>query len=262
MRARRGAPGAGHTEVRAEDGDEPLRSLRTRGSPCPPGAPSRAKKPAADLPGDPHRETWLLAVRRVRSDDRSESSLLPLRGTAVCPCVTGSVTRSGASPVAQSEPADLLFAPAAERAVRGSGGGRGALVTDRLGGGPRAAESRGGRRRRGEPRGSGPQRREKPSGVGVSEDEPSAFLEARGSESQPSGLHSVLSPPPHACPCVLLSDGAERAAPGRSEPALSEPTGGCRKMLPGVRRAAANLQVTLGLQAALAFRVAELLRHC
>lgn len=256
MRARRGAPGAGRAEVRAEDGDEPLRSLRTRGSPRPSGAPSRAKKPAEDLPGDPHRETRSLAVRRVRSD-QSEASLLPLRGTAVCPCVTGSVTRSGASPVAQSEPADLLFAPAAERAAGGSGGGRGALVTDRLGGGPRAAESH-----RGEPRGSGPQRSEKPSGVGVSEDEPSAFLEARGSESQPSGLHSVLSPPPHARPCLLLSDGAERAAPGRSEPALSEPTGGCRKMLPGVRRAAADLQVTLGLRAALAFRVAELLRHC
>ncbi|XP_028384325.2 protein FAM220A [Phyllostomus discolor] len=255
MRGRRGALGA---EAWGEDGDEPLRSLRMRESPRPSGAPSRAKKPAVDLRGNPHSETWLLAAAR---SDRSEASLLPRGGTAVRPCVEASVRRSRASPVAQSEPAGLLFAPAEELAAGGSCGGRSAPVRDRLGGGPGAAESRGGRCRGGEPRGPGLQRREKPSGVGVSGDEPSAFLEARGPESEPPGLHPVLLPPPHACPRVFLSDGAERAAPGRPEPALPEPTEECRKVLPSVKRAAADLQAALGLPAARACQGAELSRH-
>ncbi|XP_045679375.1 protein FAM220A-like isoform X1 [Phyllostomus hastatus] len=246
MRGRRGALGTCGAGARAEDGDEPPRSLRTRERPRPSGAPSRARKPAADLRGNPHSEMSLVAAR----SDRSEASLLPHGGTAVRPCVEASVRRSRASPVAQSEPAE-------ERAARGSCGGRGAPVRDRLGGGPGAAEGRGG-----EPRGSGLQCRETPSGVGVSEDEPSAFLEARGSESEPSGLHPVLLPPPrHACPRVALSDGAECAAPGRPEPALPEPTEECRKVLPSVESAAADLQVTLGLPAARAGQVAELSRR-
>lgn len=252
MRGRRGTLGACRAEVQGEDGDRPPRSLRTRESPRRSGAPSWAKKPAVDLRGNPHGEMVSSAVR----SDRSEASLLPHGDAPVRPCAKGSVRRGCASPVAQSETADLFFAPAEERGAGGSCGVQGALVRDWPAGGPRATESRGGRCRSGEPRGSGLRCCEKPSEMGASEDEPSAFPEARGSESEPSCLHSVLSPPPRASPHVFSSDGTERAPPGRAEP--TEERG---KTPPRLRGAAGALPVTPGLQAARAFPVAKPLRH-
>ncbi|XP_036990751.2 protein FAM220A [Artibeus jamaicensis] len=257
MRDRRGALGACLAEVQGEDSDKLPRSLRTQESPHPFGAPSWAKKPAVGLHGNPHGEMSSSAVR----SDRSEASLLLPSGTTALPRSKGSVRRNCASPVAQSETVALFFAPAEECVAGGSCGVEGALLRDWLRGAPRATESHRGRCCRGEPWGLGLRCHEKPSEMGVSEDEPRAALEMRGSESEPSCLRSVLSLPLHVDPHVLLNDGTEGASPGRSKPALSEPTDEDRKLLASVERAAGDPQETLGLQAECAFQVAELLRR-
>lgn len=252
MRGRRGALGACLAEVQGEDSDKLLCSLRTQESPHPSGAPSWAQKPTVGLHGNPHGEMPSSAVR----SDRSEAGLLLPSGTTALPRSKGSVRRNCTSPVARSETAALLFAPAEERVAGGSCGVEGALLRDWPGGGPRAPESRGGWCRRGEPPGSGLQSHEEPSEVGVSEDGPRAAPEARGSESEPPRLRPVLSRLLHVHPHVVPSDGAECASPSRSKPALSEPTDEDRKPLPSVKSAAGDLQGTRGLRAARAFQVA------
>uniref|UniRef100_K9IZB5 Putative stat3-interacting protein as a repressor n=1 Tax=Desmodus rotundus TaxID=9430 RepID=K9IZB5_DESRO len=257
MRDRRGTLGACLAEVQGKNLDKLLCSLRTQESPRPSGAPSWAKKPAVDLHGNPHSETLSLAVR----SDRSEASLLLHSGTTVLPYLKEPVRRNCASPVAQGKTVDLFFAPAEEHVAGGSCGVKGALVRDWLGGRSMATDGPRGRCCPGEPWGSGLQCHQKRSAMGVSEDEPSAFPETRGSEPEPSCLHSVLLPPSCAHPQVLLSGETECLSPGGSTPVLSEQTEGHRKVLPSVKSTSNDLQITLGLQAVPAFQVAKPVHH-
>ncbi|XP_054426106.1 protein FAM220A-like isoform X1 [Pteronotus mesoamericanus] len=258
MRDGRGTLGSCLSGARGEDLDKLRCGLWTQESPRPSGAPSWARKPAADLHGNPHNETPSVATK----GDLSKASLLRHNGIKVLLYLKGSVRRNCASTVAQSKTVDLFSAPAEECVGRGSCGVEEALVRDWLGGGPRATGGHRGRCRGGGPAGSGLPCHQKRSETEISEGEPRAFLEMRGLEPDLCLPHPVSSPPLHAHPHVSSNDAeTECASPGRSEPALSGRTGEHGKMLPSMRSTSNDLQTALGLLAVRAFQVAKPLRH-
>lgn len=223
MRDRRGTPDTCLAKVQGEDLDELLCSLRAQESLCPSGPPSWASKPVVDGHGDSQNETLSLEMK----SDLSEANLLLHSGTSVLACLKESVRRNSASTVAQSKTVDLFFAPAEECFAGVACGVKEALVRDWLGGWPRATYCHRGRCCRGEPWGSGLPCCQKRSEVGISKDEPTALLEGRGSEQEPSRWPSVLSTVLHAHPEVFPNDETGCVSPGRSEYRKQQNTGKC-----------------------------------
>lgn len=257
MRDRRETLSICFEKVQGEDSDELLCSLRTQESPHPSGAPSWVKNPAVDVHRNSQGETLSLEMK----SDLSEANLLLHDGTKVLLYLKESVRRNSTSTTAQSKIVDLFFAPAVESFAGVSCGVEEALVRDWLGGGPRATDSHRGQCRTGEPWESGLPCHQKWSEMGLSEDEPSAFLKARGSELEPSLLRSVLSALLHVRPEVFLGAETECVSHGHSKPVLSEQTTEYRKMLPSVKSTSSHLQITLGFLTKQAFEVAKPLCH-
>ncbi|KAM8765708.1 protein FAM220A isoform 1-T1 [Rhynchonycteris naso] len=257
MRNRRGTLGLGLAKVQGEDLDKLLWSLRTQEGPRPSGAPSWVNKAAFDVHRNSQDETLSLEMKR----DLSDANLLLHNGIKVLLYLKESVKRNSASTVTQSKTVDLFFAPAFEYFAGLSCGVQEALLRDWPGGGPSATDSRKGQPRTGEPWGSGLPCYRKQSEVGVSEDEPSACLEARSSEVERSLLCSVPSTLLHVRPGAFLSDKTVCVSHGRSEPTLSEQTAEYRKTPPSVKSTSNHLQITLGFPSVQAFKIAAPLCH-
>lgn len=255
MRDRAGVLGTclGKVKGAGEDSDELLCGPEgTQGeSPCP---SPWMRSPVVDLDGNSQNE-FLLEVKNAPS----EVSLLLHNVHKALPCLKESLRRSSTSTAAQSKTVDLSCAPAGGRCAGVACGRGGALARGWPGGGPRASDSH--RCRKGEPWGSGLPCLQKWSEVEISEEEsPSALLEGRGSESELSCLHFVLSTLLRARPEVFLNEETECVFLGHSNPAFSEQTE-YKKTLSPVKSTSADLQITLGSLALPALEVANPLCH-
>lgn len=243
MRDGRGSPGTCLAKAKREGEDPDGRLCRLSGAEEASPAP-RAMAPATGHSGDLRNETLSLEMK----NGVSEASLSLHRGGNVFPYLKESGRRNSACPAAPSKTAALLPAPAEGCRAALACGVAEALVRDRLGGGPRRPCHKG------EPCGPGLPCRRKRSEVGISEDEPpSACLGGRGSALWPACPRPVLSALPHARPAVPPGDEAARAAPGRSEPTISQRTAECKEMRPRAK-SAAGPPTTLVLLAARALK--------
>ncbi|KAK2504486.1 hypothetical protein MC885_001074 [Smutsia gigantea] len=135
------------------------RLKRTReASPCPVEVPSWVHKPA----GDANRNSQSKELSLEMKNDLNEANLVLHNGEKMSPYLKESLRRNSASLAAQSKTVDLFFAPAEEHFAGVSRGVGKAPVRDWLGGGPRAADSHREQYHKGEPRGSGLLRWQKP----------------------------------------------------------------------------------------------------